>query len=141
MSLTKVILIVIVSCFAILSISACASTASEGNAVKDHADQKAAANESTEQTQTISISPSCGTPPKVLYWSNKTFYLKETHSHAEPGTHLGYMQCENGSFSPADPEDAQVNVYSAGPSKDLLYLGEWDGKQGFALYSLTNDGK
>ena len=40
MSLTKVILIVIVSCCALLSISACASTASEGNAVKDHVEKR-----------------------------------------------------------------------------------------------------
>lgn len=52
MSFTKVTLIVTVSCCALLSISACTSTVNEGNAVKDHVDQKAAANESTEQAQT-----------------------------------------------------------------------------------------
>jgi hypothetical protein len=36
----------------------------------------------------------------------------------------------------SDNDKAEINVYSAGPSRDLLYYGEWEGKRGFALYSL-----
>ncbi|MFC5649586.1 hypothetical protein ACFPYJ_10665 [Paenibacillus solisilvae] len=129
----KKIAMVITLCCCVIGMSACGKAAVEGQNVVAHMEQASKVNEVAETTQVTEKTSSCETPPKILVWSNKTYYLKEMHSTAEPGTHFGYMKCENGSYAQTISDTAENNVYSAGPSKDLLYYGE----RGFALYSLT----
>ncbi|QYR21978.1 copper amine oxidase N-terminal domain-containing protein [Paenibacillus sp. sptzw28] len=131
--MNKKMAMIITLCFCVIGMSACGKAAVEGQNVASHMVQ---ASEVAETTQVTEKTSSCETPPKFLVWSKKTYYLKETHSTAEPMVHYGYMKCENGSYTQTISDTAEFNVYSAGPSSDLLYYGEWGGKRGYALYSL-----
>lgn len=139
--MNKKIAMTITLCCCVIGMTACGKAAEGGQNAAAHMEQTSKVNEEAETTQVTEKTSSCETPPKILAWSKKTYYLKETHSTAEPGTHYGYMKCENGSYTQTISDTAEINVYSAGPSGNLLYYGEWEGKRGFALYSTNgNDG-
>jgi hypothetical protein len=81
-------------------------------------------------------SETCQDPPNTFTWGKKTYTLKTIGGEdLEPGMKLGYLSCDNGTYTQqAEGDNATFNVYSFGSpleSSDLLYFGKW----GRALYT------
>jgi len=80
-------------------------------------------------------SSACQKPPESFIWGKKTYTLNTVgNRELEPGTKLGYLDCNEGTFTQGVSENAAVNIYTYGSplaSDDLLFFGVW----GRALYS------
>ncbi|MEX2415321.1 MAG: hypothetical protein WD424_04185 [Paenibacillaceae bacterium] len=78
----------------------------------------------------------CQDPPQTFTWDKKTYTLKTIGGkELEPGMKLGYLACDNGTYTQqAEGDNATFNIYtfeSPLESSDLIYFGKW----GRALYT------
>jgi len=71
---------------------------------------------------------SCKTPPKTIELEGKTYNLEEENTSVEPVIKMGYMVCEDGSFSLSNDPNSAVTIYSGSAPNDnnIVVYGDWD---------------
>jgi hypothetical protein len=89
-------------------------------------------------TELLAKSDSCKIPPHELAWNGEKYHFEKvitSKSEYEPGMKLGYMRCEEGSYS-YDEEKEGIIVYSFGdPRKNSEIIVINNRGWGIALYT------